>query len=385
LNVKYRVYLGWVGNYRPTEPNPTYIENHELLRYLSKNNLSLSEFQELKEFGFSNKNANNPRNSIQPLLPLPHQERYPQPLIDMEIEEDQGRPTYYRHQPEERVQEDQGRPNYYRHQREERVQEVQGRPNNNRHHPGERDQEVQGRPAYNRQQPEERDQDDQGRPNYYRPQPEVRDPGPSRTVVTATRLVKSIFDLDSADDPRVCHLLQSQEEVDIALKITSILSKAMAQRFENKLQNRRGQDSRDGSETRSSRIHDVDQRHSSRSERHGSFERGFEKNPLGDRPYNDARPDKRPYFEEGGRPSSDHLQRAGPSPPKDYRPRSPRNASDQYTLLLSARYPSPTPRRDQEEVKRPRIDYTPSYDERERRQDMRNGEDYLRQQVIINL
>jgi hypothetical protein len=233
----------------------------------------------------------------------------------------------------------------------------------------------------------------ENRPSHPRTPLQERGSGAS-PVAMATKLMKSLLDLDSVDDPRIRHLLQSQEEVDLALKITTFLSKAMSVRFEDthlKLQQTRGKSSLERFEQSPSVGHDrhsVDYRPSEeykpsryneerRSDRYAFDERygASHYDARHERSYDDERRERLPPEYR-----SDYQGR-------DYRPRSPsdrRRVEDVERRRLhdDLRYDSP-PRQARDEAKRSKVDYYPSYIERDRHTDAGKGEAYARDQVKI--
>lgn len=244
--------------------------------------------------------------------------------------------------------------------------------------------------------------ENQGRPRNIKDEREV----PATRIVMATKLIKSVFDIDSVDDPRVRHLLQSQEEVDIALKITTILSRAMSQRFEDtnlKLQQARGTKSWEKFESRSSICHKVQNVDPRQSEEYKSsrYNLGRKSSPEGRSESHafeekSARPEKpscfdgrseRSYYEKRADKfapeyKSDY-QRLG-SPTRDYRQRSPNGkrrieeVDQRRPHDDPLRYTSPT----RLEVKRPRIENYSSLMERDSHPYPGNREAYSSSQVI---
>lgn len=345
IKVRYLGYIGWVGNERPTGPTSNPAGNNELKSYLSRNNLSVSEFESMRDFGpvALDPQQHHPNNSGDfrpPCMPMPPEDQCGQIPIDMDIVEE-----------------------------EQPVIQNQNRPSHSRNLSNE------------------------------------RDTGMSR-IVLATKLIKSVFDIDSVDDPRIRHLLQSQEEVDIALKITTILSRAMSQRFEDthlQLQQTRGLNSWEKFDTKSSGGHEkqsVDKRsiEEYKSEKYNMERRSERFDERSGRSSFDVRPEKsftydgrsdRSYYEvrtNGLAPEYRSDYQSSRSPDRDYRQRSPSDRRRSEEVDLRRPHDDPRyalqPRRERDDVKRPRTDYHSSYIERDRHPS-RNGEAYGRDQVII--
>jgi len=175
--VQYTAYIGWVGNVRPSAQIAFPVNTNHLESYLSKCNLSLDNFVSLKQ-GLVLNSVPPKKKPLIPKKVLPKA----MPLVDVvtNFEETQL--------PESEVP-----------KKRPLVERL-----------GKRGQVTEKNICGNCGKNDER----------------KKNSGPVDNLIRLASIIKS------PDDPRVNEILKSQEEVDMAIQITSILSKALSRRFE---------------------------------------------------------------------------------------------------------------------------------------------------------
>lgn len=271
--VKYTAYIGWVGNVRPSAENTFEVGSDDMLAYLSKCNLTLENFEAMRAGLFTHKGG---KKNTQPTR---KQSAKLMPLVDQRVNTN----------PEQ----------------------------------GETAKRVTRRPTI---------LDRLGTKSY----PSTsgicgscgKNDSADPNVIVGTNLIRAVLEVKSANDPKVDKLLKTQEEVDLAIKLTSVLSKALSKQF-------------DMTQAQVQQIgHDLRSDHSSTSGqdfRSRSPHRDYR--PRSPRQNYRPRSPKRDYRQ--GSPPRDYRSR---SPKHDYRPRSPKRDCRSRSPIQNYRDRSPTER-----------------------------------------
>lgn len=207
LNISYIIYLSWVGQERPVEADARPTLTTELKKYLNTKKLLYKQFLELREFG-SDRPAEIP-------APLPN-------LMNVPVQGPiMGGPALV---PAHHVAQHAGEMGMY--------QDPMMAP----HRP--RQDEMESR----RDLGPKKSRHDMGSEGAR------RDFGVKNSrLEVATDIIRCVLDLESSDDLRVRTLLKNQEEVDLALKITSILTRAVSYKIESSVSSRDRDESRSSS------------------------------------------------------------------------------------------------------------------------------------------
>jgi hypothetical protein len=239
IMVRYTAYIGWVGKIRPSLKKTVQPGSADLLAYLSKCNLTFENFNAMRQGMFPFIGAEKIPKGKKP----PRRKVKPGPYQGLGREEAPTRPIAI-------VQEITGRPNSMEISNPMRKSNFMGGPNQmERPSFTERPNQME-RPSF-MQSPNHMERSNiDGRPSPNQ-KPSVKerlgtkvfsDSGfcgtcgnidendPKRAIETG--LIRAVSTITSPNDPKVEELLKTQEQVDFAMKLTSILSKALSKRFD---------------------------------------------------------------------------------------------------------------------------------------------------------